>query len=81
MIKEDKLIFETKDGKKEEVELILTYKKDNKMYLLYLDPEQQIYASYIYLNSDDETLHNDLTEEEYQMLESLYAKGRDVYDK
>ncbi len=67
------------DGKEEEVELVLVVSKGNKKYLLYKNSENEMYASYILEN--DETLHNNLTDAEYEMLEKLYLKGANVYDK
>ena len=67
------------EGKEEQVELILTANIDKKKYLLYKNNQGEVLASYMF--NDDDTLHNDLTEEEYEMLENLYAKGQDVYDK
>ena len=77
----DKLIVKDLNGKEVEVELILTVNQNNKKYLLYRTDVGQIYASYIYNNVDDEILHNDLSEEEFVMLENIYKKGIEVYDK
>lgn len=66
------------EGKEEQVELILTANINKKKYLLYRNNQGEVLASYML---DDDTLHNDLTDEEYEMLENLYAKGQDVYDK
>ena len=77
--KRDILVLKTKDGTEEEVELILTANIDKKKYLLYKNKQNEIFASYILHNGD--TLYNDLTDEEYNMLENLYRKGNEVYDK
>lgn len=66
-------------GKQEVVELILTVSKGKKKYLLYQNSNKEIYASYI-LDNDDK-LYNDLTDDEYKMLEDIYKQGLDMYDK
>ncbi len=67
------------EGKEEQVELVLTANIDKKKYLLYKNNNEEVFASYM-INGDD-TLYNDLTDEEYEMLENLYAKGQEEYDK
>ena len=74
----DIITVTTNDGKEEQVELILTVSKGKKKYLLYKDTKEKIYASYMIGN--DDKLHNDLTEEEYKMLEDLYIKGTKLND-
>lgn len=75
----DIIKIKNKDGVEEQVELILTANLNNKKYLLYKDNNNEIYASYI--TKEDDILHNDLTDEEYNMLEKLYRKGNEIYDK
>ena len=75
----DTIIVKDKDGNDEEVELILSINKNDKEYLLYRNKENEIYASYLLKDSDE--LHNDLTDEEFNMLEAIYLKGSDIYDK
>ena len=79
MMENDTIIVKNSDGQEEQVELILTARKNDKEYLLYRNKDNEIFASYI-LNDSDE-LHNDLTDEEYNMLEAVYRKGSDIYDK
>lgn len=78
-MEKDIIIMKTADGQDEEVELVLTVNHNKKKYILYRNKENEIYASYM-LDNDD-TLYNDLTDEEYVMLESVYKKGSDMYDK
>ena len=78
MKNKDLITMTKEDGTQEQVELVLTVDKNNKHYILYKDKENNLFASY-YL--EDDTLHNDLTDEEYDMLESIYRKGVDIYDK
>ena len=73
VIEMDTIKLKTNDGIDEEVELIFTVDKGKKKYLLY-KKDNEIYASYL-LNDE---LHNDLTEDEYKMLEKLYGVN---YDK
>ena len=75
----DIIKIKNKEGVEEQVELILTANLNNKKYLLYKDNNNEIYASYI--TKEDDILHNDLTDEEYNMLEKLYRKGNEIYDK
>ena len=81
MVEENKILVTTEDGKEEVVELVLSVDKGDKKYLLYIDANNEMYASYILNSKDDNLLHNDLTEDEYEMLESLYNKGHRIYDK
>ena len=73
------ITLKNKNGVEEKVELILAVSKKNKQYLLYKNNKGEIFASYV-LDSDD-ILHNDLSDEEYDMLEKIYAKGVSIYDK
>ena len=79
MKKKDTIIVKNQDGVDEEVELVLTVDKKEKKYLLYRDKNNELYASYII--EGDDLLHNDLTDEEYDMLEKIYLKGNEIYDK
>ena len=79
MKKKDTIIVKNQDGLDEEVELVLTVDKKEKKYLLYRDKNNELYASYII--EGDDLLHNDLTDEEYDMLEKIYLKGNEIYDK
>ena len=79
MKKKDTIIVKNQDGVDEEVELFLTVDKKEKKYLLYRDKNNELYASYII--EGDDLLHNDLTDEEYDMLEKIYLKGNEIYDK
>ena len=63
----------------EEVELILTADHNDKKYILYRNKENKVYASYMLKN--DDTLYNDLTDKEYEMLEILYKKGSGMNDR
>ena len=56
-----------------------SFPKKEKKYLLYRDKNDELYASYI-IDGDD-LLHNDLTDEEYDMLKKIYLKGNEIYDK
>ena len=78
MENKDIIKVKTSDGIEEEVELILSVDKNDKKYILYRNKDNEIYASYL-LKSDD-LLHNDLTDEEYEMLETIYKKGVSLYD-
>ncbi len=77
----DKDIIKVKNinGIEEEVELVLVVNKNNKKYLLYRNKDNELFASYILNNSDK--LYNDLTEEEYDMLEKIYQQGALINDK
>ena len=77
----DKDIIKVKNinGIEEEVELVLVVNKNNKKYLLYRNKDNELFASYILNNSDK--LYNDLTEEEYDMLEKIYQQGVLTNDK
>lgn len=77
----DNIIVEDINGNNVEVELILTANVKNKKYLLYRNDDGYIFASYIFTDSDDDKLYNNLTDEEYLMLEKLYKKGKELYDK
>ena len=79
MEEKDTIIVKNQDGIEEEVELVLTVEKKEKKYLLYRDKNDELFASYI-IDGDD-LLHNDLTDEEYDMLEKIYLKGNEIYDK
>jgi uncharacterized protein YrzB (UPF0473 family) len=79
MDNKDIIVLKNEDGKDEKVELILTTDVNNKKYLLYKNSKNEIFASYILEGSDK--LYNDLTEDEYSMLENLYKKGFENYDK
>lgn len=77
----DKIIVKDINGNNVEVELILTANVKNKRYLLYRNDDGDIFASYIYTDRDDEKLYNDLTDDEYTMLDNLLIKGKKLYDK
>ena len=79
MNKKDIIILKNEDGIDEEVELILTANRNKKKYLLYKNSKDEIFASYIL--EGDNKLYNNLTDKEYNMLESLYRKGLEIYDK
>ena len=79
MEEKDTIIVKNQDGIDEEVELVLTVDKKEKKYLLYRDKNDELFASYIV--DGDDLLHNDLTDEEYDMLEKIYLKGNEIYDK
>ena len=79
MEEKDTIIVKNQDGIEEEVELVLTVEKKEKKYLLYRDKNDELFASYIV--DGDDLLHNDLTDEEYDMLEKIYLKGNEIYDK
>ena len=68
----------TNEGIVEQVELVLSIDKGKKKYILYKNNDNEIFASY--LIDEDNLLHNDLTEEEYDMLEKLYQEGANIYD-
>ncbi len=74
----DIIAVKNSEGIEEEVELILTLDKGKKKYIVYSNKDNEIFASYLL---DDDKLHNDLTEEEYKMLEELLKKGANSYDK
>jgi uncharacterized protein YrzB (UPF0473 family) len=69
----DYITVKTSDGKEEQVELVLTANKNNKKYLLYRNSNNELFASYI--TNEDDILHNDLSEEEYNMLEKLLKEA------
>jgi len=77
----DKIILKDMNGNDVEVELILTANVKNKRYLLYRNDDGDIFASYIYTDKDDNKLYNDLTDDEYKMLDNLLTKGKELYDK
>ena len=79
MEEKDTIIVKNQDGIDEEVELVLTVDKKEKKYLLYRDKNDELFASYIV--DGDDLLHDDLTDEEYDMLEKIYLKGNEIYDK
>ena len=70
-----------------EKEIVLLLEVENKSYILFKDIEgnnKKIYASYFMteeLENDAVNLYNDLSEEEYQLLENSYKKGREIYDR
>ncbi len=70
MEEKDFIRVKNKDGIEEMVEVVLTIHQNNKEYLLYRNKNNELFASYVYDN--EETLHNDLTDEEYDMLEKIY---------
>ena len=70
MEEKDFIRVKNKDGIEEAVEVVLTIHQNNKEYLLYRNKNNELFASYVY--DDEETFHNDLTDEEYDMLEKIY---------
>ena len=72
MNERDTMILTNYDGTKEEVELILYITKGTKNYILYKNKNKEMYASYI---TENNILHNDLTDEEYDMIEDIYFEG------
>ncbi len=70
MEEKDFIRVKNKDGIEEAVEVVLTIHQNNKEYLLYRNKNNELFSSYLYDN--EETLHNDLTDEEYDMLEKIY---------
>ena len=73
MDNKDFITIKNKDGIDEQVELVLTANKNDKKYLLYRNNNNEVFASYI--TKEDDILHNDLTEEEYAMLEKLLSEA------
>ena len=73
MDNKDFITIKNKDGIDEQVELVLTANKNDKKYLLYRNSNNEVFASYI--TKEDDILHNDLTEEEYAMLEKLLSEA------
>ena len=74
-------------GQEEIKEVVLLFELQEKNYVLFKDIEgdkQKIYASYFYADEMDDdviNLRNDLTEEEYTLLEGVYKEGREKYDR
>jgi hypothetical protein len=79
MEEKDFIIIKNEVGEEEQVELILTANVNQKEYLLYKNNNGDVFASYLLEN--DDKLYNDLTEEELNMLDNLYMRGQDIYDK
>jgi uncharacterized protein YrzB (UPF0473 family) len=83
----DKIKVYDEAGQEVEKEVVLLFEFKEKNYILFKDIEgdvKKIYASYFYadeMEDDVITLHNDLTEEEYTLLEGVYKEGRDKYDR
>ena len=69
----DYITIKTSDGKEEQVELVLTANKNNKMYILYKNNSNTVLAAYI--TPEDDILHGDLTKEELDMLKQLYKEA------
>ena len=70
MEEKDIIRVKNKDGIEEAVEVVLTIHQNNKEYLLYRNKNNELFASYVYDN--EEELNNNLTDEEYDMLEKIY---------
>ena len=70
MEEKDIIRVKNKDGVYEEVEVVLTVHQNNKEYLLYRNNKSELFASYVF--DDEEELNNNLTDEEYDMLEKIY---------
>lgn len=83
----DKIKVYDEIGQEVEKEVILLFELNEKSYVLFRDIEgtnKKIYASYFYADETDNdviNLHNDLTEDEYYMLEQIYKEGRDLHDR
>ena len=74
-------------GKEVEKEIVLLLESNEKSYVLFKDIEgnnKKIYASYFFSDESDDdvvNLHNDLSNEEFSMLEKAYEEGRAIYDR
>lgn len=83
----DKIYVYDELGNEEEKEVVLLLETIEKNYILYKDinsKNKKIYASYFYKDDLEEEvlkLNNNLTEEEYKLLEEAYKKGRNEYDR
>lgn len=67
-----------KNGNKNNYEVCLLCNKNNKHYIVYRSLDgKEYYASYYKIKDGVilPELYNDLTNEEYKMLEKLYRKG------
>jgi len=73
MENKDFIIVKNKNGRDEQVELVLTVNKNNKKYLLYRNNNNELFASYI--TNEDDILHNNLSNDEYTMLEKLLEEA------
>lgn len=81
----DTIIAYDENGNASEKEVILILNAEDKNYIMYRDIsgiQKNIYASYFYGDIDNENLqlYNNLTEDEYQMLEDVYRKEYEEYD-
>lgn len=67
-----------KDGIEKEMEVCFICNENNKHYIVYRDLNKENYYASYYKTKDGEILpelYNDLTDEEYSMLEKLYKKA------
>ena len=76
------IIVYDKDGNKVEMEVVLMYHYEDKHYIIYRDLDKtnkDYYVSYYKVENGkvNPKLYNDLTEEEYKMLEEVYKKAVD----
>ncbi len=69
----DYITIKNNEGKEEQVELVLTANKNNKMYILYRNSNDILLAAYI--TPEDDILHEDLSNEELDMLMKLYKEA------
>ena len=74
----DLIELENENGKIEKFEICLVSKTKDKHYIVYRSLDgNEYYASYYKVENGliNNHLYNDLTDEEYKMLERLYKKG------
>ena len=69
----DYITIKNNEGKEEQVELVLTANKNNKMYILYRNSNDILLAAYI--TPEDDIFHEDLSNEELDMLMKLYKEA------
>ena len=81
----DKIRVYDEASQEVEKEIILILEMEEKSYILYRDIEgdnKKIYASYFItdeLNGETVNLYNDLSDDEFNMLENAYKEGSAVY--